>query len=394
MNRSALRHATLAAVVCLLLVQATALPATGARSSADDRLAVHPPVVDGPGQTQQTQPTTDNTLTRIELHENGSARWTVQVRTALDTETAVEQYRIFQASLRNNSSRYLDPFRDRIRATVRTASDETGREMRATDFAISTRIQEVPRRWGVVTYRFTWTNFSAPRDDALVVGDAFGSGFYLSQNDSLELVAPPEYELTDVEPTPDDRDDGVVAWTGREDFAPSRPAVRAEPAATGGTGTTQATGATTSPGTPASGPNPSANWLLGLAVVVFAVGVTLVWFRRRADEDGGPSAATDDSDDVDGPPPEGTAAGAAAGATAEPPLDGDLLTDEDRVRRILEAADGRVKQAEVAERLDWSASKTSRVVTGMADDGVVRKLRIGRENVLELADPDADDAGE
>lgn len=389
MTRSALRHAALAVVVCLLLVQATALPATGARSSADDRLAVQPSVVDGPGQTQ---PTTDNTLTRIELDENGSARWTVQIRTALDTETAVEQYRIFQASLRNNSSRYLDPFRDRIRATVRTASDETGREMRATDFAISTRIQEVPRRWGVVTYRFTWTNFSATRDDALVVGDAFGSGFYLSGNDSLELVAPPGYEFTDVEPTPDDRDDGVVSWTGREDFAPAQPAVRVEPTATAGTATTRPTGATDTPGTPAGGPNPSMMWLFGLAsVVAVAAGAALVWSRRRAGDDGAP-AAKEQGDDG-GPPPAGTAVDAGERTTEGPPVDDDLLTDEDRVRRILEAADGRVKQAEVAERLDWSASKTSRVVSGMADDGVVRKLRIGRENVLELTDS-GDDAAE
>jgi len=386
MTRSALRRTTFAVVVCLLLVQSMALPATGARSSADDRPAAQPSVVDGPRQSQQAQPTTDNTLTRIELSENGSARWTVQVRTALDTEAAVEQYRVFQASLRNNSSQYLDPFRDRIRATVRTASDETGREMRATDFTISTRIQEVPRRWGVVTYQFTWTNFSTLRDGGLAVGDAFGSGFYLSQNDSLELVAPPGYEFTSVEPTPDDRDDGVVSWTGREDFAPAHPAARAEP--TGETETTRATGATSTPDTPAGGPNPSMTWLFGLAAVVaLAGGAAVVWLRRRAGEGGGPPAPTGESGDEGGPPP----AEAAESQTEGPPVDDDLLTDEDRVRRILEAADGRVKQAEVAERLDWSASKTSRVVTGMADDGALRKLRIGRENVLELADDAAEE---
>jgi hypothetical protein len=371
MTRSGHRRTTLAVVVCLLVVQAIALPATGARS-----FAARPSAVDAPSAPQQVQPTTDTTLTRIELRENGSARWTVQVRTALDTEAAVEQYRAFQASLRNNSSQYLDPFRDRIRATVRTAADETDREMRATDFTVSTQIQEVPRRWGVVTYRFTWTNFSATRDGALVVGDTFGSGFYLSQNDTLELVAPPGYEFASVEPTPDDRGDGVVAWTGREDFAPSHPAVRAEPTESPATRTTATTA-------PVGGPSPSSNWLLGLAAVVaVAGGVALVWFRRRSGEGGAPQADTEDPGDGAPPPADESATEELAG-------EDDLLTDEDRVRRILEAADGRVKQAEVAERLDWSASKTSRVVSGMADDGAVRKLRIGRENVLELAESEA-----
>ncbi|CDK40607.1 uncharacterized protein BN903_57 [Halorubrum sp. AJ67] len=47
-----------------------------------------------------------------------------------------------------------------------------------------------------------------------------------------------------------------------------------------------------------------------------------------------------------------------------------------------------MKQSDVVEELGWSKSKTSRVLSRMADAGGVEKLRIGRENVIDLADGD------
>jgi uncharacterized membrane protein len=64
--------------------------------------------------------------------------------------------------------------------------------------------------------------------------------------------------------------------------------------------------------------------------------------------------------------------------------DPDLATDEDRVVAALADADGRMRQSDLAEQLDWSASKTSRVLSDMAEDGQIEKLRIGRENVIDL----------
>jgi len=69
-------------------------------------------------------------------------------------------------------------------------------------------------------------------------------------------------------------------------------------------------------------------------------------------------------------------------------VDPDLLTDEDRVRRALEESGGRMKQSAIVDEFGWSKSKTSRVLSRMADDGEVEKLRIGRENVIDLVDED------
>lgn len=63
-----------------------------------------------------------------------------------------------------------------------------------------------------------------------------------------------------------------------------------------------------------------------------------------------------------------------------------VVGDEERVRRLLEEAGGRRKQSEIVAEVDWSKSKVSRVIARLEDDGVVSKVRIGRENVVELTE--------
>lgn len=291
-------------------------------------------------QETPEQPAVDNTVTRIELSADGSARWTVTVRTRLETEADAEEYAAFQSRFRENTSRFLDPFERRIRAVVASAAEATGRSMAATDFTAETRIQEVPRRWGIVEYGFTWSGFAAVEGEAVVVGDAFAGGFFLARNDTLVVAPPDGYSIAAVEPSPTDRGDRAVAWTGRKDFADERPLVRAVPVAATG-------GPTTAP--PPDGPDLGlvAPALLGLAVLA---GLGIMAYRRRA-------------------------VPASAG-----------LTDEERVVGLLADRGGRVPQSTVVEAFGWSTSKTSRLLSRMAEEGRIEKLQIGRENLIRLAE--------
>jgi len=335
---------------------------------------------------QEGQPAADTTVTRIELAPDGSATWTLTIRTRLDTDGSVEDYRQFQESFRANTSHYLDTFERRMTGVVSEANESFGREMRATSFDANTSIQEVPQRWGVVTYRFTWQGFAATEDDSLVVGDVFAGGFFIDDGDALEIAVPEGYEFTDVAPSPAQSHDNVVEWYGREDFADGRPHVVAVPAEnTGGSLVSFDT-------------VPRA--LLGgalLVAVLLGVGATslrggrrnpvvTLGSRLRADSstgsDGGAgSAGAGPGDGTDG------GSGAAADATEE------LLTDEDYVQALLADRGGRIKQGDVVEELDWSKSKTSRVLSRMAEEGTIRKLRIGRENIIESCDGDQPDDG-
>ena len=281
-------------------------------------------------------PAVDNTVTRIELRTDGSARWTVTIRTRLASPADAEEYAAFQARFRENTSRFLTPFERRIRAVVENAAGVTGRPMSATDFTAETHVQEVPRRWGVVTYAFTWTGFAAVDGGTLRVGDAFAGGFFLAANDTLAVAAPDDYAVARVEPAPTDRGDGVVSWTGRVDFADGRPLVVAEPSAGDS-------------GTPEAGTGGPSTLLVGAGLGLLAlVGVAVLAYRRRR----GPAAAA--------------------------------MTDEERVLALLEERDGRVPQSAVVEAFDWSTSKTSRLLARMAEEGQIEKLQIGRENLIRL----------
>jgi hypothetical protein len=50
-----------------------------------------------------------------------------------------------------------------------------------------------------------------------------------------------------------------------------------------------------------------------------------------------------------------------------------------------------MKQGQVAAELDWTAAKTSKVVTGLRDDGRLDGFRLGRENVLSLPEEEDDE---
>jgi len=288
------------------------------------------------GAVAVEEPTTDNTVTRITVHPDGNATWEIVVRTALETEADVEDYRAFQAAFRNDTAAYLDPFERRIRSTVANAENATGRAMTALNFSARTTIQDVPRQWGVVIYEFTWTQFAPVTDEELRVGDVFRGGYYLAENDILAITGPGT--VTAVTPTPDERDGATVRWLGPRDFGDTRPAV------------TYADAGATSGGDAGSMPWP----MVAAALLLVGAGAGVAyWYRTRS--------------------PTGDATGG-------------VMTDEERVTALLAERGGRMKQADIADALDWSASKTSRVLSSLEEADAIERLRLGRENVVDLTE--------
>lgn len=375
----------LAALGALALLGVLVLPSFGGTVTAGDGAVAHA-LTGAPGVPPPARPEADNTVTRIRVYPNGSARWTVQIRTHLDTDERVREYRAFQKRVRSNTSAFLDPFDRRITSVVGDASNATGRSMRPTNFRITTNVQQVPRRWGIVTYEFTWLNFTASDGDSLVVGDVFQGGFFLAANDSLELRAPDGYRIAEPAPDPDHRGDGVVVWRGRENFAHERPRVRIEPAPGNETRTSTATVTPTASSTatptvtrtptsttgdddpPATGGGFPGSLMLGGGAIALAVllGGYLAASRGLSATIAGVGGADDPSEE------------------AEPRI----VTDADRVVQLLNEEGGQIRQAEVEERMDWSSSKTSRTLSDMADEGRIEKIRIGRENVIRLPEDD------
>jgi hypothetical protein len=116
-----------------------------------------------------------------------------------------------------------------------------------------------------------------------------------------------------------------------------------------------------------------------------------------------PSASAADTDagagTGDGEVDPDTGTGGGSGPAAEPGGDSgdepepdlELLSDEERVEYLLESNGGRMKQANIVSETGWSDAKVSQLLSSMAEDGRVDKLRLGRENLISLPD---DDGGE
>ena len=108
---------------------------------------------------------------------------------------------------------------------------------------------------------------------------------------------------------------------------------------------------------------------------------------EAADETAAPGASVDQTADS-GVAAEDTA-GAEGSAVAGPAaIDDELLSDEERIDRLLEENGGRMKQADIVEATDWSNAKVSQLLSSMHEAGDIDKLRIGRENLISFPDVD------
>ena len=288
------------------------------------------------GGAQVLEQDVDNTVTNVQVTVQGDARWTVRVRTRLDSPAAVAGFEQVAAEIQTGDSQVAAAFERRMRSVVSEASRVTGRDMTAGEFSVDSSIQEVPQRWGVVHYSLTWEGFAVLRGDRIIIGDVFDEGFFIDTQDVLEISGPEGYVVTAVAPTPTTQGESEVMWSGRLDFASNQPRVEFSPP--------PADGGSSPSGTP---------WMIILTaflLVGVVAAVMLVRYRR-----GGEQVQ-------------------------------EARTPEEQVLRLLSEQDGRLRQAEIAEALGWSASKTSRVTSRMARTGSVQKLQIGRENVISLTD--------
>jgi hypothetical protein len=384
MNEDRRRVAVALAVVIGL--SALVVPAAGAPAGAGQAASVTGPAGGGvPPTTQaqtgadalfaQTQVDPDIVVMRADVRESGDAAWTVDLRVRLASENETAAFESVQDDVEANASAFTGQFGTGMNRTVRSAENATDREMALANLTVSATIEGTPQRYGVLTYRFTWENFAGVDGDRLRVGDAL-SGFFLDSESSLVLAWPDGYERTSVTPPPDQSSSDSVTWNGRTSFGPEEPRL------------------VVSTGTSASGLPGTMLLAAVVAVAALLAGGWLVAGRLREDDSGEPlgddaggaSAATDTAGgsgtDADGTGAAGEDTAESDDEATEPPEE--LLSNEERVIKLLEANGGRIKQQQIATEYDWTDAKTSQVVGSLRDEDAVETFRIGRENVVAL----------
>ena len=285
----------------------------------------------------------DSIVMRVEVLENGTAVWHVEYRTRLDDPRTSKAFGGLQRDIEKNPHAYSADFFRGINRTIATAENATGREMSGTDYQVGTEIRYLPQKYGVVVYTFEWHGFAAANGDRLRIGDAL-SGFFLGEGERLQISWPEEYEANEVQPSPDVSREDAAVWVGPADFGDDEPRIVLE--------------------RPAFGPEVP-GWLVPAALLVL-VGLAggVLWTRR----DGGTRIT----------------AMADGNGTPEDEADPELLSNEERVLRLLERRGGRAKQQDVVDELGWTEAKTSQVIGSLRDQGEIESFRLGRENVLSV----------
>ncbi|PAU85200.1 hypothetical protein CK500_00605 [Halorubrum salipaludis] len=372
---------------------------------------VGPATVDPATVEQIDEPFDPDTATqiRIEPTPDRDARWTVSVRYALADETD-------RAAFDATGDRFRDgeigPDAALFEGFAREASRNVDRTMRIEDVEREVVVHDDPSSFdvagdqttavGELRLTFVWTEFLEADGENLVLGDALttpNDGTWLlslEEGQTLEVATPEGYTVTGTPGATVPLRDNAVIIEGPRTFAEGeRVAVVYAPA-----------GTTAPPWT-----------MLTAAIVVAAVLIagSIVGYRRRTDgehdpvagasadegavdsdggepTDGGPRGGADGN--ADGPDPTGDDTGAddATGGAGDGE-DLSLLSDEERVERLLEDNGGRMRQADIVAETGWSDAKVSQLLSAMADSGRVEKLRLGRENLISIPDDDGDGDG-
>ncbi|OYR57749.1 helix-turn-helix transcriptional regulator [Halorubrum halodurans] len=363
---------------------------------------------DPAAQVSGTAVPTGETRIRIDLQPDRDARWRVVVRYEFADpnrtaafETVGERFvdgeagpspglfeRFAEAASRNTDREMsvVDVEREYVVIEDPETAEDAGTGTGGADPVDSGEVAAV----GELRLTFVWTEFLAEDGEDLVLGDALttaDNGTWLRSLESgqtVEVTTPEGYSISGTPGANVRLEDNAVVIEGPRVFAgDDRVAVVYGPA----------------PATPA-GETPPWTLLAGaivLAAVVIAGG--LVGYRRFGSDDPAP-AGTDGSDP--GHDTE-TRTGGESGAVGTDPNDepddeaGDeveedlsLLSDEERVERLLDRNGGRMRQADIVAETGWSDAKVSQLLSAMADEGRVEKLRLGRENLISLPDGESD----
>jgi uncharacterized membrane protein len=301
----------------------------------------------------------DRVVVRVRVKPDGTARWQVDYRMRLDGANRTAAFEAVRENVTAQPLRYAGRFRERQQPAVAAAANGTGRKMALRNVSVAALRQQPPGltgEYGVLRYTFEWAGFGATDGARVRAGDAL-TGFFLRENWVLLVTWPADYRAVETVPAPDEDRDRTAVWRGPTEFAAGGPRVVVEP--TGGTGLGL-------PGTPVL------LAAVALALLLLAAG----WHRRETLPLPGSSAPAGEA-----PEPADRDAGSEEPATA--PTD-ELLSDEERVVRLLAEHGGRMKQQDVVAALDWSETKTSQVVGELHEAGTIERYRLGRENVLAL----------
>jgi hypothetical protein len=371
----------------VLTVSGTATIAQGVTTTDDDSVRTQSPLA---AEQRVTPLLLENNTIEIAVNSSGDTAWTITWFYTLSGEDGGEQFRELARQFERDSLEELQTLSE-FRNVSEQLDSEQARNIEITDVQRQASVNDTgAQTTGRLQLSFTWENFAEVDGNRIMLNDSLTTeqGLWLdglAPDQNLIVRIPPGYGVFDASV---DVRDGALRWRGPTTF--NETTLQATFVGDGNTATTPTPTPTPTPGV---GSNDTQWGLAALLVGALVVGGILVSLAVRYRDQlfdsnqtgtgeeppagGGSTQQTGDSDE----PPEPTAASPTE-------ISEELLSDEERVERLLENNGGRMKQAAIVDETDWSNAKVSQLLSSMEDEGRIDKLRIGRENLISFPDVD------
>lgn len=310
--------------------------------------------------------TAAQSIKTIEVHENGTAFWTIEERIPLMTQPELNEWNQF---IRDGQGyRYqkvIKELEDRMNQSLISAENYSKRTMKIRDVNISYgMLKTTTGTFGIINFRFEWVNFSRVNSSGIFIGDSFTEVMIPSSENVLIIKIPDNYDVVSASPEFDKRDENRLIWDGTmyRSFDTGEPSLVLKP-------NTDIWPMATNFVLPNA---ITSTWPLNILILLILVlililisGISVLLLKRKR------TLTTETDDDV---------------SLLDPDLAMEYLEDEEMIIQILIKHNGQANQSDIVKETGFSKSKISNVLAKMKEDGHIVKIRKGKRNLIRLID--------
>ena len=343
----------------------------------------------------------------VNVNESTDALWTMEKYIHFTKESDFSEW----ITMDQNLSRYrnVPEYEDIIKSFQNSSGNFSNRSMEVENFTISYDTKKtISERLGIIRYSFVWKNFSYNNYGKIYIGDAIPGGvLFLSTDNQLIIRIPEGYNVTNVTPVFDKQNGNLLIWDGTlyGNFSNGEPFVELTPI-------NQTMIA--SPG------NSYASWIAKspvLQIVLIFISIMAVvafvrlWKKKRSGDVSTtdmvtqvpremlheiseiPGAWTKIVQSIQNEFGEESIEELEKAAREQrlknigmplSELSHEDLEDEEMIKQFLLRSGGQAYQTDIVEHSGLSKSKISMVLSKMKDDGIIIKIRKGKENLIRI----------
>lgn len=353
---------------------------------------------------------TAESIITVNVNESTDALWTMEKYIHFTKESDFSEW----TKMDQNLSRYrnIPEYEEIIKSFQNSSAGFSNRSMKVENFTISyDKNITISERLGIIRYSFVWKNFSYNDSGKIYIGDAIPGGvLFLSSGDQLIIRIPEGYNVTNVTPVFDKKNGNRLIWFGTlyGNFSSGEPFVELTPIDT----------------TKIARPGNSyvsrlAKWpILEIVLVFISIMAVLafvrLWKKKRSGDVSTADMVTqvpremlheiseipgawtkivqsvqrefgeESIEELEKAAREQRLRNNGLNDTLLSEFSNEDLEDEEMIKQFILRSGGQAYQTDIVEHSGLSKSKISMVLSKMKDDGMIIKIRKGKENLIRL----------